>query len=86
MRSRISPQYFSDSVSKSRRDGGGRDAGGPGGIGNAMGSHSELTLEHRDLFESVVASLPYQHLSRDTKLEREKKKAKKKTKITHTDW
>lgn len=38
---------------------GGWDLGGPGGTGSEMGSHSELTLQHRDL--RVVGSSLEQH-------------------------
>lgn len=48
VRSRISPQYFSDKPSISVL--GGRDDGGPGGMGSDKGSHSELTLQHRDFW------------------------------------
>lgn len=48
VRSNISPQYFSESVSKSacirNNDEDSRDAGGSGGIGRPFISHSELIL------------------------------------------
>lgn len=50
VRSRISPQYFSDIRSTSDDRGGGCDLGGAGGIGIFVdsGSKSELMLQQRD--------------------------------------
>lgn len=60
VRSRMSPQYFSDMPSDmSACGGGGRDDGGPGGTGSAVPScwQSELMLQQCDLLLAIASSL-----------------------------
>lgn len=67
VRSRISPQYFSDirSMSEVR---GGCDLGGPGGIGMLLldnGSKSELMLQQRDFWLITSSWSPSKHWQMD---------------------